>query len=63
MLTAPHVHDVEIPGEKFSFGVLADAQASSDLEALRSEGRNAAAVVLEGDAVDGIRSLSETICA
>ena len=44
MLTAPHAQDIEIPGEKFSFGVLADAQASSDLEALRSAGRRVARV-------------------
>ena len=49
LLTAPHVHDIDVPGERFSFGILADAQASSDLEALRSAGRSAAAVVLEGD--------------
>ena len=44
MLTAPHAQDIEIPGEKFSFGVLADAQASSDLEALKSAGRRVARV-------------------
>ena len=49
MLTAPHATDVEIPGEKFTFGVLADAQAASDLHALRAIGRNIASVVLEGD--------------
>ena len=38
MLTAPHDVDVEIPGEKYTFGVLADAQAASDLHALRSGG-------------------------
>ena len=47
VLTAPHVQDVDIPGESFSFGVLADAQASSDLEALRSAGRKVGCVVLE----------------
>ena len=47
MLTAPHAEDVEIPGANLTFGVLADAQASSDLEALRSAGRNTAAVVLD----------------
>ena len=49
VLTAPHAPDVDIPGERFSFGVLADAQASSDLEALRSGGRRVACVTF-GDA-------------
>ena len=49
MLTAPHTQDIDIPGESFSFAVLADAQASSDLEALRSAGRRVGCVVF-GDA-------------
>ena len=49
MLMAPYVQDIGIPGESFSFGVLADAQASSDLEALRSAGRSVGCVVF-GDA-------------
>ena len=61
MLTAPHAQDIDIPGETFSFGVLADAQASSDLEALRSAGRSVGCVVLAGatDVVEGIEALSE----
>ena len=50
MLTAPHTKDIDIPGESFSFGVLADAQASSDLEALRSAGRRVGCVVFGGTA-------------
>ena len=60
MLTAPHAQDIEIPGEKFSFGVLADAQASSDLEALRSGGRNAVAVVLN-EAVASVEELISSV--
>ncbi len=63
MLTAPHTQDIDIPGETFSFGVLADAQASSDLEALRSAGRCVGCVVLAGatDVVEGIEELSERL--
>ena len=61
VLTAPHAPDVDIPGERFSFGVLADAQASSDLEALRSGGRKVTVMVLVGDPVTGIGELSETL--
>ncbi len=60
MLTAPHAQDIDIPGESFSFGVLADAQASSDLEALRSAGRNTAAIVL-GDSVASVYELVNSV--
>ena len=63
VLTAPHAPDVDIPGERFSFGVLADAQASSDLEALRSAGRNAACIVFgDGPKVaTGIAELAKSL--
>ena len=63
ILTAPHAQDIDIPGEIFSFGVLADAQASSDLEALRSAGRKVGCVVLEEaiDAAKGVEALSERL--
>ena len=58
LLTAPHIQDIDIPGESFSFGILADAQASSDLEALRSGGRNAACVKF-GDTASAIAEITE----
>ena len=61
MLTAPHTADVEIPGEKFTFGVLADAQAASDLQSLRAIGRNTASVVLEGDPTIASSALVERL--
>ena len=63
MLTAPHDVDVEIPGEKYTFGVLADAQAASDLDALKAAGRRTASVVLDGtpDAATGIAALAERL--
>ena len=63
MLTAPHVQDIDIPGESFSFGVLADAQASSDLEALRAAGRKVGYVIFEDEsrAVAGIAGLAESL--
>ena len=63
LLTAPHLQDIDIPGESFSFGILANAQASSDLEALRSAGRKVGGVVL-GDAAGakaGIAALAESL--
>ncbi len=45
-ITADHEADVPIPGEPYSFGVVADAQALGDLETLRGMGRRVAAVRL-----------------
>lgn len=39
MVVSPHGEDIEIPGEDFTFGALADAQAAADLQALREAGR------------------------
>ncbi len=41
--------DVPIPGEEFSFGVLAGAQALGDLQALQAAGRRVARIQLSGD--------------
>ena len=61
MLTAPHKMDVQIQGEKFTFGVLADAQAASDLHALKSAGRRAASTVLQGNQAEAIEAMSELL--
>ena len=46
MVVSPHGEDIEIPGEDFTFGALADAQAASDLQALREAERRVAMVRL-----------------
>ena len=64
MLTAPHITDIEIPGEKFTFGVLVDAQAAGDLNTLKSAGRRVASVVIQGnqaEAAAGIAALVERL--
>ena len=58
VLTAPHDIDLQIPGKRFSFGTLADAQAAGDLAALRSQGRRSAAVGLVGDTATAIDRLT-----
>ena len=45
-ITANHERDIAIPGEPYTFGVVADAQALGDLQTLRSLGRRVAAVRL-----------------
>jgi glucose-6-phosphate isomerase/transaldolase/glucose-6-phosphate isomerase len=60
-LTADHPHDIPIPGEPYTFAVLADAQAIGDLRALRALGRRVAKVHLGSDNVTGIRRLVSEI--
>jgi transaldolase/glucose-6-phosphate isomerase len=54
--------DVDIPGKPFSFGALKNAQAAGDLETLRSRGRKAEFLRLEGDDIAGaVRGLTARI--
>ncbi len=48
-ITQAHPADTPIPGEDYTFGVLADAQALGDLHALQMSGRRVARVVLHQD--------------
>ena len=50
--------DVAIPGERFTFGLLADAQAKGDLDALAAQGRRVARVVVAGDAAEAADALA-----
>lgn len=56
-LIVTHDPDLGIPGERFSFGTLADAQALGDLQALLEAGRRVARVHLGGDAEGGLLHL------
>ncbi|MDA0264142.1 MAG: glucose-6-phosphate isomerase [Chloroflexi bacterium] len=56
-LTADHPEDLVIPGTPFTFGVLADAQAVGDLQALRTSGRRAIRADLGADPEAGIRRI------
>ena len=53
-LTADHTEDVPIPGEPYTFGVLADAQALGDLRALQARGQRAVRVHLGQDVAQEI---------
>ena len=56
-LTADHVEDMPIPGEPYTFGVLADAQALGDLRALEERGRRVLRVHLGTEVEAGIERL------
>jgi glucose-6-phosphate isomerase/transaldolase/glucose-6-phosphate isomerase len=49
--------DIPIPGEPYSFGVLAQAQALGDLQALKAAGRRVARLNVSGSLDDVLKSL------
>jgi len=57
-ITADHAVDVEIPGQKYSFGIVIDAQAAGDLAVLESRGRRALRVHLGADVAAGLKLLA-----
>ncbi len=54
-------HDVEIPGEPYTFGRLIAAQAAGDLQTLRGHGLAAERVKLDGEPAAALRRLTERI--
>jgi len=56
-------HDVAIPGQPYSFGVLKRAQARGDLTALRANGCRAMRVCLGDDVPAGLARLAELVAA
>ena len=60
-LTQDHDPDIDIPGWDLSFGVLADAQALGDLQALEDRGRRTVSINLGNDPAGGIRRIADAI--
>ncbi len=58
-LTSDHPIDLEIPGQDYSFGILASAQSTGDLEALHALGRRAVRVHLGREPAAGLFRLLE----
>ncbi len=56
-ITSEDINDIEIPGEKFTFAVLKQAQALGDFESLVARGRRAVRVDLGRDVEKGLRRL------
>jgi len=52
---------VEIPGQKFSFGIVIDAQAAGDFAVLEARGRRALRVHLGADVAAGVKTLSAAV--
>ena len=53
--------DIDIPDAGYTFGTLKNAQATGDLDTLRSHGLPAERVRLEGDPVEALERLTEKI--
>jgi glucose-6-phosphate isomerase len=60
-ITADHAADLAIPGQKYSFGVVIDAQAAGDLAVLESRGRRAVRVHLGADVAAGLKTLAAAV--
>ena len=60
-ITADHAVDVEIPGQKYSFGVVIAAQAAGDIAVLEARGRRALRVHLGADVGSGLRVLADAV--
>jgi transaldolase/glucose-6-phosphate isomerase len=60
-ITADDAHDLAVPGQKASFGVIKAAQARGDFDVLTERGRRAIRVHLKGDLTSGLKMLDEAI--
>jgi glucose-6-phosphate isomerase len=60
-ITSEDAIDVEIPGQRYSFGVVIAAQAAGDLAVLESRGRRALRVHLGPDVAAGLKTLAAAI--
>lgn len=57
-ITGAHAADVAIPGQKYSFGIVIDAQAAGDLAVLEARGRRALRLHLTGDVAAGLKTIN-----
>src|SRR6267142_310714 len=62
-ITAKDAHDFPVPGERYSFSILKQAQALGDFRSLVAHGRRALRVDLGADVLVGLQRLHELIAA
>jgi glucose-6-phosphate isomerase len=60
-ITTDHPEDIVIPGEKYSFGEVINAQAQGDFEVLTQRSRRALRIHLKGDVAKGLTQLHQII--
>ena len=59
IFSADAEHDIQIPGQKYTFGQLCNAQALGDFQALQSKGRRVIKLHLTQPLVESIRKISD----
>ncbi len=59
LFSADAEHDIQIPGQKYTFGQLCNAQALGDFQALESKGRRVIKLHLTQPLVQSIRKISD----
>jgi transaldolase/glucose-6-phosphate isomerase len=60
-ITADDAHDLEVPGKRYTFGIVKAAQARGDLRVLADRGRRALRVHLGPDVAGGLAALEEAV--
>ena len=60
-ITADDAHDLAIPGQKYTFGIVKAAQAQGDLTVLRERGRRALRIHLGADVGAGLAKLASAL--
>lgn len=60
-ITGDHAIDLPIPDQRYSFGIVIDAQAAGDLAVLESRGRRALRVHLGKDTAAGLETLAKAV--
>jgi transaldolase/glucose-6-phosphate isomerase len=60
-ITCEDAHDLPVPGQRYTFGVVKAAQARGDLEVLAERGRRALRVHLGADVPAGLRTLARAV--
>ena len=60
-VTSDHAHDLQVPGEKYTFGIVEAAQARGDLAVLAERGRRLLRVHVAGDLDAGLQRLGQAV--
>ncbi|MDN7351654.1 bifunctional transaldolase/phosoglucose isomerase [Acetobacter senegalensis] len=60
-ITADDAHDLPVPGENYSFGVVKAAQARGDFDVLAERGRRALRVHIRSSLKDGLAELAKAV--
>ena len=60
-ITADNASDLDVPGQKTSFGVIEAAQARGDFGVLTERGRRALRLHISGDVTKGLASIAAAV--